>query len=82
VTLALTVLAVLAAAVVGAVITAPDPPQPLRPEDLSRLLSRPKIVEDIDFLVQTIDDVHVNPYTRISEAEFKRAVVELNYPRL
>ena len=77
VTLTLTALAVLVAVAIGGVITAPDQAEPLRPEDLSRLLSRQEVVQDIDLLLQTIEDVHVNPYTRTSEAEFKRAIEEL-----
>jgi hypothetical protein len=73
----LVVLAAFAALAISGVVTAPDRPEPLRPEDLSRSFSRQEITQDIDFLVQTIQDVHINPFTRTSEAEFRRAIEEL-----
>jgi hypothetical protein len=67
----------LAVALTGAVAgctSATDEYGPPEASDLARMLSPDEVRRDVDHLVQTIEAVHIDPYRRISEAEFQRAV--------
>jgi len=54
-----------------------DPMEPPAPEDLTRQLAPQELLEDIDVLVRTIEEVHIDPYARTSAADFHRAIAEL-----
>jgi C-terminal processing protease CtpA/Prc len=46
--------------------------KPLPPEETGRSYRRDELIQDLDFLIKTIEDVHPNPFFSCSEDTFRR----------
>ena len=49
----------------------------VEPFEINEKISPNKLIEDIDEFIKILEEVHVNPYMKISKEEFYNATLEL-----